>query len=71
MKLFTKVHLLEALKNAGLPSTYKALLKMESDGIISRGGKDVEVLDNTDRFYTREEIKEIVLKIKAYKRNEK
>jgi len=61
------MHLLDSLKKAGLPSTYKSLLKMERDGVISRGGDDAEGVGMSDRFYTEQEIKDIVTKVKIYK----
>jgi hypothetical protein len=65
------MHLLNALKVAGLPSTYKTLLKMERDGVISRGGNDAEAVGNRDRFYSEQEIKDIVVKVKAHKNERK
>lgn len=66
MKVFTKIHLLQALKEAGLPCTYRSLLNYERQGIINRGGGEIESASN-DRYFTEQEIKEIVEKIKVLK----
>jgi len=66
MKVYTKRHLLEALKKAGLPYSYKTLLQYEKAGLIDRGGSEIDVKNN-ERFYTEQEIKNTVEKIKNYK----
>lgn len=66
MKVYTKKHLLKALKKAGLPHSYKTLLQYERLGLIDRGGNEIEVRNN-ERFYTEQEIKSIVVKVKTYK----
>lgn len=63
MELFTKIHLLEALEKAKLPHTYKALLNFERKGIIPTAFNRL----NTQRLYTKQEIEDIVRKIKEYK----
>ena len=75
MEVYTKKHLLDALKKAhdesvakggpALPYTYKSLLVLEKQGIIRRGGEIKSA--NNDRFFTREEIEDIVSKVKAKK----
>lgn len=68
MKVFTKKHLFDALKEAGLPYSYKSLLKFERLGIIPTNNASGEVSGvNNWRLYTEKEIKEIVKKIRAYK----
>jgi len=74
--IFTKSHLLEALKKAHTQSkknggpdigyTYKSLLEYEKKGIIPRGGTEIEV-SSANRFYTRDEIDAIVRRVKDYK----
>ena len=66
MKVYTKIHLLKALKKAGLPHTYKSLLNYEKQGIIDRGG-EIESASN-NRYFTEQEIKTIVAKIKEQKK---
>lgn len=66
IKVYTKIHLLKALKEAGLPSTYKSLLNYERQGIINRGGGEMQSASN-DRYFTEQEIKDIVEKIKSLK----
>lgn len=70
MKVFTKKHLLEALKKEGLPSSYKSLIKYENMGVIPTS-LNVEGLGNAGnwRLYTEQDIKEIVRKVKEHKRN--
>lgn len=65
IKVYTKIHLLNALREAGLPHTYKSLLNYERQGIISRGG-EVESASN-DRYFTADEISQIVEKIRISK----
>ena len=64
-KIYTKIHLLTALKEAGLPHTYRSLLNYERQGIINRGG-EMESIDN-NRYYNEQEIEKIVEKIKTLK----
>jgi len=68
MKIFTKSSLLNALKEAGLPHSYKWLLKAEKDGLIPR---DNEIGVNNHRFYTEDEIKSIVNIVKNHKKNDR
>lgn len=67
MQVLTKIHLLKALKKAGLPHSYKSLIKYEKAGIIKRDSTLDIKGNHADRFYTQEEIDEIVAKLKAYK----
>ena len=67
MKIYTKQHLLQALKKAGLPHTYKSLLNFERQQVIGRGG-ELESASN-DRYFTEKEIADIVSKIKSYRQN--
>lgn len=65
VKVYTKIHLLQALKDAGLPHTYKSLLNYEKQGVIDRGGEIVAA--NNDRYFTELEIKQFVEKIRGLK----
>ena len=65
VKVYTKQHLLQALKKAGLPHTYKSLLNYEKQGVISRGGEIESV--NNNRYFNEWEIAEIVEKIRKLK----
>lgn len=58
---FTKKDLQEALKKAGLSWSYKAILKYERAGIISKP-KTTAYL----RLYSREEIDNIVKELRNY-----
>lgn len=76
MQYLTKSDLLKALKRAhqksvarGGPAigyTYKTLMEYEDAGIIPRGGSDVQTAKG-DRFYTEQDIKDIVRKVEDYK----
>ena len=64
--LMTKKYLQQALREAGLPSSYVTLLSYERQGIIPAprtptlgGGRDT-------RFYTQEEIDQIVIAVRAH-----
>lgn len=70
IKVYTKVHLLKALQKAKLPYSYKSLLKYEKLGIIPRKSSIDVVGNNTGRFYTQEEITEIVSNAKQSFKNE-
>lgn len=65
VKVYTKIHLLKALKEAGLPHTYKSLLNYEKQGVVNRGGEIVSA--SNDRYFTESEITEIVEKIRRMK----
>lgn len=65
MKVYTKKDLLQALKDAGLPSSYKSLLSLERQGVIPRGGEITGV--SNDRFYTEQDIATIVEKVRSIK----
>ena len=66
MKIYTKRDLLKALKKANLPYSYKTLLQYEKAGLLDRGGNEI-VSRSSTRFYTEQEIAEIVQKVKNYK----
>ena len=63
MVVKTKKDLQKALSEAGLPSSYNSILGYEKSGLISRGGTEIKVASR-DRFYTQQEIQEIVNRIK-------
>lgn len=70
MQLFSKQHLLQALKDNGLPYTYKSLLKYEKLGVIPSSDNAIGMgVTNRWRLYTKEQIDSVVLKLKEYKRN--
>lgn len=72
MKLLTKMHLLEALKAAGVPHTYKTLIRYEKAGIIPQSTTSIEYeIGPRRRLYTEDEIKEIVAKVVEYRRGGK
>ena len=64
MDLFSKRHLLEALKEAKVPYSYKALLKFERDCVIPEPSR----VDGRERFYTKEQIESIVQQVMAFKK---
>jgi hypothetical protein len=68
MKIYTKTYLLEKLKNIGLVHSYKTLIKYEKKRLIPHGG-NIKCYGSKDRFYTIDEIKKIVNKIKKLRRN--
>jgi len=65
-QVFTKKHLAAALKEAGLPYSYPTLLNYERQGIIAKPNQNAEFVDRFWRFYTREEIDQAVVNVKAY-----
>ncbi len=65
--LFSKRHLLKALKEAGLPFTYVTLMDLEKKGVVSKP-QHMQVMNGFKwRFYTQEEINENIKKIREYK----
>ena len=66
-QLFSKKHFLKALKKEGLPATYMTLRKWEQKGIIDLPKNMQKINVYEWRFYTQEEIKENIEKIKKYK----
>lgn len=63
---YAKGYLLKALKKAKLPYTYHTLIKYEKNGIINR--PSAVVSGRKDRYYTMEDINEIIRQIKEYKK---
>ncbi|MCK9319378.1 hypothetical protein [Methanoculleus sp.] len=64
---YPKSVLLKSLKDAGLPYTYQSVLRWEKKGLISRPKGEIKYPDRSWRFYTQEEIKEIIDIIKKVK----
>ena len=65
--LFSKKHLLIALRQSGLPCTYMTLLKYERKGIIDQP-QHMQMMNGKQwRFYTEEEIEQNIEKIRTYK----
>ena len=69
-KLYSRKHLLLALKQAGLPHTYITLLSYERKGIVPKPKLAIGFGNGKWRFYTREDIKSTVRLVRKY-RNEK
>lgn len=68
MKIYTKKHLLETLTKEGLPSSYKSLMKYEKLGVVPvKGGFLGHGSARNWRLYTKEEIDNIVDRIREYK----
>lgn len=68
MELYSKQHLLKALEEAGLPHTYKSLLKYEKMGVLPGSNNAIGMgVTNRWRLYTKPEIESAVLKLKEYK----
>ena len=65
--MFSKQHLLAALEKEKLPHSYKSLLQLERKGVIPQPNNAIG-LGNTNRWrlYTKEEIEEIVQRMKNY-----
>ena len=66
-ELFSKEHLLKALKNAGLPSSYVSLMKYEKLGVVLLPKNMMNFGTKKYRFYTKDEIAESVKKVVEYK----
>jgi hypothetical protein len=67
-KLYSKKHLLDALRAEGLPCTYPTLLKYERLNVINKPKETITFDDREWRLYTRDEIEIITLASKQYQR---
>ena len=65
-KLYSKKHLLKALKKAGLPASYPTMLKYEIAGVILKPQGQVNYDDRVWRFYTQSEMDANVLRVREY-----
>jgi len=66
--VYTKKHLLEALRKENLPHSYKSLLKLERTGVIPCSANGIETISgNRQRLYSAEEMSAIVDKVKTHK----
>lgn len=55
------------LKDNNLPCSYQTILRWEKSGLIKRPKGEFKYPDRSWRFYTQEEIKEIIDTIKKVK----
>jgi hypothetical protein len=69
--LYSKKHLLKAMKAAKLPYTYVTLLKYEKLGLIPVPRTPTDDGGRGWRFYTEGEIKKAVERVKEYVANQK
>lgn len=65
MKLYSKKYVLLALKKAKLPHNYRTLIRYERLGVIKR--PDAIMQGSKDRYYTEEDINEIVGQVRKWK----
>lgn len=66
---YSKQHLLIALAKAGLPCSYTTLIKYERNGIIPAPNSPATFKKSKRvwRFYSEEEIEDIIAKVKKHK----
>ena len=67
-QIFSKKHLLEALKRADQPFTYASLLQYEKKGVIPQPEHAIGFGNGRWRFYTQDEINENVKLITDYRK---
>ena len=67
-KIYSKKHLLEALKSAGQPFTYASLLEYEKKGVLPKPEHAIGFGNGRWRFYTMVEIKENVRLVAEYRK---
>lgn len=65
--IYPKSSLLKVLKDNNLPCSYQTILRWEKSGLIKRPKGEFKYPDRSWRFYTQEEIKEIIDTIKKVK----
>jgi DNA-binding transcriptional MerR regulator len=65
--IYPKSYLLKSLRDSNLPCTYQTILRWEKSGLIKRPKGEFKYPDRSWRFYTQEEIKEIIDIIKKIK----
>lgn len=67
--VFSKKYLLESLKRAGVPYSYKSLLLYEKKGIIPKPENAIGFGRGSKwRLYRQDEINDIVARVVAYKK---
>jgi hypothetical protein len=67
--IYTKKHLLAALAQAKLPHSYRTLMVYEDKNIIPGNKTGLQnVAMNDQRFYTADEIEDIVGKVREHKK---
>ena len=70
IQVFTKRHLQQALKKAGLPSSYSTVLKYEQMKVIPKPAHVISYGKGKDyRSYTQEEIDSIVALVKEHRKS--
>ena len=67
--MFSKKHLLIALAKAGLPHSYVTLVGYERRGVISKPKSAIGFGNGKWRFYSSEDIAQIVNEVKQYRHN--
>lgn len=66
-KLYSKKHLLKALKSEGLPASHPTLIDYEKKGIIKPPSQSVVYDNGTEwRMYTKQEILDNVARVKKH-----
>lgn len=66
--LYSKKHLMKALKDAGLPASKPTFLDYEKKGVLLKPKGMVQYGERAWRFYTPEEIKDNVQRVRNYLR---
>ena len=67
-QIYSKKHLLEALKRAGQPYTYASLLEYEKKGVLPRPKHAIGFGNGRWRFYTQKEINTNVKLVADYRK---
>ena len=68
-EVFSKKHLMEALKRAGLTWSYSSILRFERGGMIERPKSELGNNEyNGNRLYSQQEIEEIVARVAAHQK---
>lgn len=68
---FSKKHLYEALRKAGLPATRMSVLNYERQGVLLKPKKQMHFADKIWSFYTKEEIDESVARVADFVKTNK
>jgi hypothetical protein len=70
VQLYSKRHLLKALKKNRLPHSYMTLMKYEKMGVVNQPIRAIGFGNGQHRLYTQEDINENVDRVRAYQKGE-
>lgn len=70
IQLYSKRHLLKALKKNRLPHSYMTLMKYEKMGVVTQPIRAIGFGNGRHRLYTQEDINENVDRVRKFQKGE-